>query len=150
MQVGIFALSAFVSLAASAVLVVRLARVGERLGLSEAMLGLLAALAADGPNITAAIAAIAGGHTTEGIGVALGSNVFILAALLGVSVLIVGRIDFQRRAVLLEGGLGLWIALLALAVVAGVAGPAVGLVLVLLARTAPRRGRTGNCAYDRR
>ena len=133
MQLGIFALSVLVSLAASAVLVVRLERVGERLGLSEAMLGLLAALAADGPNITASVAAIAGGHTTVGIGVALGSNVFILAALLGLSTLVVGRIGFHRRTVLLEGGMGLWIALLALAVVAGLAAPVVGLVLVLLA-----------------
>lgn len=133
MQLGIFALSAVVSLAASALLVVRLERVGERLGLSEALLGLLAALAADGPNITAAVAAIAGGHPTEGIGVALGSNVFILAALLGLSPLIVGPIRFHRRTVLLEGGIGLWIALLALATVAGLGGPAIGLVLVLLA-----------------
>jgi cation:H+ antiporter len=132
-QLGIFALSAVVSLAASALLVVRLERVGERLGLSEAMLGLLAALAADGPNITASVAAIAGGHAMVGIGVALGSNVFILAALLGLSALIVGRIGFHRRAVLLEGGMGLWIALLALAVVVGLATPAVGLLLVLLA-----------------
>jgi cation:H+ antiporter len=132
-QLGIFAFSALVSLAASALLVVRLERLGERLGLSDAMLGLLAALAADGPNITAAITAIAGGHTTVGVGVALGSNVFILAALLGLSALIVGRIGFHRRAVLLEGGLGLWIALLAIAVVAGPAAPALGLFLVLLA-----------------
>jgi cation:H+ antiporter len=131
-QPGIFALSALVSLAASAVLVLRLERVGERLGLSEAMLGLLAALAADGPNITASVAAIAGGHTTVGIGVALGSNVFILAALLGLSALIVDRIGFHRRTVLLEGGIGLWIALLALAVVTGLAAPALGLFLVLV------------------
>ena len=132
-QLGIFALSATVSLAASALLVSRLERVGERLGLSEALLGLLAGLAADGPNITASVAAIAGGHATVGIGVALGSNVFILAALLGLSALIVGRIGFHRRTVLLEGGMGLWIACLALAVVAGLAAPAVGLFLALLA-----------------
>jgi hypothetical protein len=47
MELGVFALSAFVSLAASVLLVSRLERVGERLGVSEALLGLIAALAAD-------------------------------------------------------------------------------------------------------
>ena len=132
MQVGIFALSAAVSLAASVLLVSRLERVGERLGLSEALLGLLAALAADGPEITSSVAAMAGGHRTVGIGVILGSNVFNLAALLGLSALIAGGIAFHRRAVILEGALGLWIALLSLAVVAGLVGPAVGLLLALV------------------
>jgi len=130
--VGIFALSAAVSLVASVLLVSRLERVGERLGLSEALLGLLAALAADGPEITASVTAIAGGRTTVGIGVTLGSNVFNLAALLGLSALIAGRVSFHRRSIFLEGGVGLWIALLSLAVVAGVIGPWVGLLLALV------------------
>jgi cation:H+ antiporter len=130
-QVGIFALSAAVSLVASVLLVSRLERVGERLGLSEALLGLLAALAADGPEITASVTAIAGGHATVGIGVTLGSNVFNLAALLGLSAVIAGRVGFHRRSILLEGGVGLWIAVLGLAVVAGVIGPLVGLLLAL-------------------
>lgn len=132
MQVGIFALSAAVSLVASVLLVSRLERVGERLGLSEALLGLLAALAADGPEITASVTAIAGGHATVGIGVTLGSNVFNLAALLGLSAVIAGRVGFHRRSILLEGGVGLWIALVGLAVVAGLIGPWVGLLLALV------------------
>jgi cation:H+ antiporter len=132
-QLGIFALSAAVSLVASVLLVSRLERVGERLGLSEALLGLLAALAADGPEITSSITAIAGGHGTVGIGVILGSNVFNLAALLGLTAVIAGRIAFHRRAILLEGALGLWVALLSLAVVAGLIGPIVGLLLALVA-----------------
>jgi cation:H+ antiporter len=133
MQVAIFALSAALSLGASVLLVSRLERVGERLGLSEALLGLLAALAADGPEITASVTAIAGGHATVGIGVTLGSNVFNLAALLGLSALIAGRIGLHRRAVMLEGGVGLWIALLSLVVVAGLVQPSVGLLLALVA-----------------
>ena len=132
MQLGIFVLGAVVSLAASALLISRLERVGERLGLSEALLGLLAALAADDPEITSSVAAIAGGHGTVGIGVTLGSNVFNLAALLGLSAVIAGRIGFHRRAIILEGGVGLWIALLSVAVVAGLVGPPVGLLLALL------------------
>jgi cation:H+ antiporter len=127
--VTLFALTAALSLAASIVLVARLERVGERFGISEAALGLVAALAADGPEITASVTAIAGGHGTIGIGVTLGSNVFNLAALLGLSALLAGRIAFHRRALILEGGLGLWVAFLALAAVGGLIGPAVALLL---------------------
>ncbi len=50
--------AAALSLSASVLLVVRLERVGARLGLSEALLGLLAALAADTPEITSAVTAV--------------------------------------------------------------------------------------------
>jgi len=49
LEAVVFALSAALSLGASVLLVSRLERVGERLGVSEALLGLIAALAADGP-----------------------------------------------------------------------------------------------------
>jgi cation:H+ antiporter len=133
MELGVFALSALLSLAASVLLVSRLERVGERLGVSEALLGLIAALAADGPEITSSVTAIAGGHGTVGIGVTLGSNVFNLAALLGLSAVVAGRIAFQRREIVLEGGVALWMAGLSLAVVAGSIPPAVGLLLALVA-----------------
>ena len=53
---------------------------GESLGLSEALLGILAALAADAPEITASITALLHHQATVGAGVVLGSNVFNLAA----------------------------------------------------------------------
>ena len=133
MQIAVFALSAVISLAASALLVSRLERVGERFGVSEALLGLMAALAADGPEITSAVTAIAHGNGTIGVGVTLGSNVFNLAALLGLSALIAGRIALHRRSILLEGSVGLWIALVGLAVVVGLLSAIVGLVLALAA-----------------
>src|SRR5205085_2980343 len=83
--VVVFALAATLSLGASALLVTRLERIGERLGLTEAMLGLLAALAADGPEITSSITAMARGQGSVGVGVVFGSNAFNLAALLGLS-----------------------------------------------------------------
>jgi cation:H+ antiporter len=132
-QIGIFVLSAIISLAASTLLVTRLERVGERFGVSEALLGLMAALAADGPEITSAITAIAHGNGTIGVGVTLGSNVFNLAALLGLSALIAGRIALHRRSILLEGGVGLWISLVGLAVVIGLLSAIVGLLLALAA-----------------
>ncbi len=70
-----FAGSAVISLLTSWVLVSRLERVGARLGFSEALLGMLAALAANAPEITAAVTALAGRQSRIGAGVVLGSNV---------------------------------------------------------------------------
>ncbi|MBV8220457.1 MAG: hypothetical protein JO325_18480, partial [Solirubrobacterales bacterium] len=99
----VFSVGALVSLGSSWVLVTRLERVGARLGLSEALLGVLAALAADAPEITTAVAAIAGHQSQIGAGVVLGSNVFNLAALLGLAAMLAGRIVLHRRVVVLEG-----------------------------------------------
>ena len=88
----VFVLAAAVSLATSWLLVSRLERIGARIGLSEALLGMLAALAADAPEITASVTALAGHHARIGAGVVIGSNVFNLAALLGVSAVVAGEI----------------------------------------------------------
>ena len=132
MEAVVFALSAALSLGASVLLVSRLERVGERLGVSEALLGLIAALAADGPEITSSVTAIAGGHGTVGIGVTLGSNVFNLAALLGISALVAGRIRFHRREIALEGAVGIWMAVVSVGVVARFLPAVVGLLLALV------------------
>ena len=89
--VSAFLAGAVVSLATSWLLVSRLERVGERLGLSEALLGIVAALAADAPEVTAAITAMASHQQRLGAGVVLGSNVFNLAALLGLGAVVAGR-----------------------------------------------------------
>ncbi len=126
------AVGAAFSLAASAVLVTRIERLGERFGLTEAMLGLVAALAADAPEITSAAAALARGQHAVGVGVVLGSNVFNLAALLGLGAVVAGRIALHRRVVALEGAVGLWMAAVSICALAGLIGPRAGLVLVLL------------------
>jgi cation:H+ antiporter len=131
MLIAVFAGAAAVSLLLSAILVSRLERVGDRLGASEALLGLLAALAADAPEITAAVAAIASGRGAVGLGVALGSNVFNLAALLGLSAVVAGRIRMDRRVIELEGLLALSIAAVAVLVVGGELAVPAGLGLVL-------------------
>ena len=120
------------SLAASTILVIRIERLGERLGLTEAMLGLVAALAADAPEITSAATALARGQHAVGVGVVLGSNVFNLAALLGLGAVVAGQIALHRRVVALEGAVGLWMAAVSICALAGLIGPRTGLVLVLL------------------
>jgi cation:H+ antiporter len=112
-----FAVGALVSLATSWVLVARIERIGGRLGASEAMLGLLAALAADTPEISSAVSALAHHQQSVGVGVVLGSNVFNLAALLGLGAVVAGRIVLHRRVVALEGVVGTWVAAVALVAV---------------------------------
>ena len=127
-----FAMGVTVSLAASWLLVSRLERLAERAGFSEAWLGLVAALAADAPEITSAVTALARGQASVGAGVVIGSNVFNLAALLGLAALVAGRIAFHRRVVLLGGVPGIWVAAVCLLVVASVVPPAGGLALAAL------------------
>ena len=127
-----FLAGALVSLATSWVLIMRLERVGERLGLSEALLGIVAALAADAPEVTAAVTAIAGHQQRLGAGVIIGSNVFNLAALLGLGAVVAGRIRLHRKVVILGGTVAMCVAIVCLAVVAGIVPSAVGLALVLI------------------
>ncbi len=124
----VFALGAIVSLAASWLLVTRLERIGARMGLSEALLGMLAALAADGPEITSATTALIGGHARIGAGIVIGSNVFNLAALLGLGALVAGRIVLHRRVLAFEGLVAVVIAGICMAVVVGGVSAAVGVL----------------------
>lgn len=125
----VLAAGALVSLSVSWVLVTRIERLGARVGLSEALLGLVAALAADTPEISAAVSALAHHQADVGSGVVIGSNVFNLAALLGLGAVVAGRIRLHRRVVLLAGGVGLWVAGVCLLTVLGVLGGVAGLVL---------------------
>src|SRR5215472_11507905 len=127
----IFVAGAAVSLGASYVLVTRLERIGERIGLSEALLGMVAALAADAPEITSAVTALAAHQHKIGAGVIIGSNVFNLAALLGLGAVVAGSIALHRKVVLLGGVIGIWIAAVCLINVLGLVAHAAGLVLVL-------------------
>jgi cation:H+ antiporter len=130
--VAAFLAGVVVSLATSWLLVSRLERVGEWLGLSEALLGVVAALAADAPEITAAVSALVGHQQRVGAGVVLGSNVFNLAALLGLGAVVAGRIGLHRKVVALGGTVAMWVAVVCLAVVAGVLPVTAGLTLALV------------------
>ena len=126
-----FLVGALVSLGTSWVLVSRIERLGYRLGASEALLGLVAALAADTPEVTSAVSALASHQASVGAGVVIGSNVFNLAALLGLGAIVAGRIALHRRAVVLQGVVALWIASATLLTVVGVLSAPVGLAVVL-------------------
>jgi cation:H+ antiporter len=125
-----FVLGAVISLATSWVLVTRLERVGGRLGFTEGLLGVVAALAADAPEITASVTALVHHQRSVSTGVVLGSNVFNLAALLGLGALVAGGIVLHRRVVILGGVVALVVAAVCLLSVAGVLPVAAGLAVV--------------------
>jgi cation:H+ antiporter len=121
--------AALVSLLASVVLVGRIERVAARFGLREAILGLLAALAADGPEITSAVTGLIRGQRAIGVGVVLGSNVFNLAALLGLCALRAGRIRLHRDVVVFSGVVAGAVALVSVGTATATISPALGLGL---------------------
>jgi cation:H+ antiporter len=112
----LFVTSLAATLAAAALFARRLDRLGSRLGIHEAVLGLLTALAADAPELSSGVTAMVRGERGVGVGVLLGSNVFNIAAMVGVSALLSGGVALARPALALEGAF----ALFAIAVSGGV------------------------------
>jgi cation:H+ antiporter len=131
LAVPVFLAGVVVSLTTSYLLVTRLERLGERLGLSEALLGVVAALAADAPEITSAVTALTSHQQKVGAGVIIGSNVFNLAALLGLGAVAASGIALHRKVVLLGGVVGIWVAAMCLVTTMGLIVPGAGLALAL-------------------
>jgi cation:H+ antiporter len=127
-----FPISVLVSLGASALAIGRLERIAARLGLREATLGLAAALAANGPEITAAVTGLARGQHEIGVGVVLGSNVFNLAALLGLGALSAGRIQLHRDVMIFAGTVASIIAFISVGAASGTLAPGLALGLALV------------------
>jgi cation:H+ antiporter len=130
--IALLAASFAVTVVASVVLARQLDRIGQRLGFSEALLGMVTALGADAPEIASAVAAVIAGHEDTGVGVVVGSNVFNLAALLGVSALIAGRVRIHRHGLLLNGGVALVVAIIGALVALGLVSGGVGLALAVV------------------
>ena len=127
-----FALAAAITLVAARLFAERLDRVGARLGLSEALVGVLTALAADGPELSSSVTALVHGEREVGLGIVLGSNVFNLAAMIGVGALVAGAVRPRRASLLVEGVVaGAMTAVIAL-LLAGAVGPAAALALCAL------------------
>ena len=126
----LFLASIAVMLAASAVFASRLDHIGLRLGLPEALLGLLTALAADAPEISSAVSALVQHHHEVAVGVVVGSNAFNIAAMLGLSALVTARVQGRHEALELEAFVGLWLLAVTLAIAAGGLDARVGSGLV--------------------
>jgi cation:H+ antiporter len=134
LAVPLFLVSLGVTLAAARLFARRLDRLGVRFGFPEAVIGLLTALAADGPEISSALFALAKGAHDVGVGVLVGSNGFNLAAMIGLSAVLTGRVLLPREVLALEGLVGLLVTVLAGALLLGWVSPAAatGLSAVML------------------
>lgn len=123
-----------ITLAASELFTRGLTRLGTKMGFSEGLLGLLAALGADSPELSSAVVAIVAGAGSVGVGVVVGSNLFNLAALLGLSAVVARGVQIRRGPLILDAAIGLLVAVAAASMVAGVASPvAVALLVIPLA-----------------
>ena len=124
----VFAGSLALTLGASIVFARRLDRLGSRLGWPEALVGLLTATAADAPELSSAVIAIAHGSGAVGVGVVVGSNLFNLAAMVG-AVALVARwpIRIGRRELVQEAGVALAVTAAATLVLAGALPAWIGL-----------------------
>jgi cation:H+ antiporter len=105
------------TLAAAGLFADKLDHVGPRLGLPEAVVGLLTALAADAPELSAAIVALARGEKDVSMGVVVGASSFNFATMIGVSALVAGTLTIGRRALAVEAVVGLAAAIVAAGVV---------------------------------
>ncbi len=132
LAVPLFLVSLAVTLAAARLFARRLDRLGVRFGFPEALIGLLTAVAADGPNVSSALFALIKGAHDVGVGVLVGSNTFQLAAMIGVSALLAGAVRLPRETLLLEGVVGLIITLLATALLLRWLSPAAAVLITAL------------------
>ena len=127
----VFAAGLALTLAGSELLARGLTRLGTKLEFSEGLLGLLAALAADSPELSSAVIAILAGAGDVGVGVVVGSNLFNLAALLGLSAIVAGGVRVRRGPLILDAAVSLGVMLAAGLMVAGRASPITAAVIVL-------------------
>jgi cation:H+ antiporter len=118
------------TLVSSEVLVRGLVALGSKLHLTEGFLGLLTALGADAPEIASAIAALLAGAADLGRGVVLGSNLFNLAMLLGLSAVLAGQVRMRRQGLLLDGAAALWTLLVVAGLLLGLFTPVLTLSLL--------------------
>ncbi len=134
MSVGIavlvFLACLIATLVSSEVLVRGLSVLGTKLSMTEGFLGLLTALGADAPEIASAIAAVLVGAIDVGREVVLGSNLFNLAMLLGLSAMLAGRIRMRWQGLLLDGVVALFTLLVVAALLLGLFTPLLAAVLL--------------------
>ncbi len=120
----------FATLLSSEVLVRGLSVLGSHLNWTDGFLGLLTALGADAPEIASAIVALVAGAPDVGQGVVLGSNLFNLAMLLGLSALLAGRVRIQRQGLMLDGTVAVLTLLIVALLLLGFLAPALTVILL--------------------
>jgi cation:H+ antiporter len=108
-----------------------LEKLKTRFHLSGGLLGMISALGADTPEISSAITALFVGQHDIGAGIVIGSNIFNLAALLGLSALFVGRLPVRRQGILFNGVTSLIVTLILILMIFRFISPLVSIVLLI-------------------
>lgn len=104
--------------------------VGDAFGILPGLLGLITALGADSPEISSAVTALFAGQSEVGLGVVLGSNLFNLAALLGLSGVLTGKIPLHRPSLLFNGIVSLLVTGIATLLIYQLFSPASSLLIL--------------------
>lgn len=127
---GLLVLSLALSSIASIVLAADLDRIGARTGMSEGLVGIITAFGADAPEISSAVIALIGGRHDVGLGVALGSNIFNIAGLLGLSAVVAGSISIGHEILLFNGAIAAIVVGIIAALIFGMIAPITSVIIL--------------------
>lgn len=119
----LFLLSIVVVILASMLLYHALVRVGSYFHCPDRFLGLLAALAADSAEIASAFTAFHFNQHDLGFGIILGSNIFNLASLFGLSALLTGTLRFNHQEILFNGTISFLTTIICVLLISGSIAP---------------------------
>lgn len=108
-----------------------LVKLKTRLRVSGALLGMIAALGADTPEISSAVTALLIGQHDVGVGIIIGSSIFNIAALLGLSALVVGSMPLSRQGIIVNGMTSIIVILVLILLIYRFISPLVSLMLFL-------------------
>jgi cation:H+ antiporter len=128
----LFAGSLVLTVTSSAVLSRRIEQLGKWLLWSESLLGILAALGADAPEISSSLSALRRGQHDLGLGIVFGSNILNLVALLGLSAVLAGKVQVSRRTLYLNGGVAVGVMTLTTVELYGILSPVMSVILIAL------------------
>lgn len=126
----LFLTSIVVVIVASLLLYQGLIKTGSYFKCSERLLGLLAALAADFAEISSSFTAFHINQHDLGFGIILGSNIFNIAALLGLSAALTGALRINHQELLFNGSISLLATILCLLLILGYIQPWTALVVL--------------------
>jgi cation:H+ antiporter len=128
----IFLASFALAIVSSFVLANSINRIGVHLGFSGALLGLITAVGADSPEISSTATALMSGQHDLALGVVLGSNIFNIAAMLGVGAVVAGYVRISFRGLIFNGSVSFAITLVAAALVLGWTPPWLSFLLIVV------------------
>jgi cation:H+ antiporter len=109
-----------------------LVKLETRLRVSGALLGMVAALGADTPEISSAVTALFIGQHDIGVGIIIGSSIFNITGLLGLSALVVGSLPLNRQGIIVNGVTSFIVILVLILLIYSFISPLVSLGLILL------------------